>query len=239
MRTLFTSVIGLVLGVVISVSASEAPQGDLLELHSCQLYIGGCIASSEITQEGQYLLRVWNFSGGTHAGASLRGFQIALLEASDQNLAVGGTQPSDAVVYLPQSASRTEAAALLDWLTTANRQLSRTKLQVRTVPMSLSHAHNTITFSAGNFLQIETTPFTPCGLISCGESLWYAPRSTFDSYTVGVTSKAVVREPALALQWIDHGKNNIFEGHFGKGTPALATFTPPALVCVADHARHE
>src|SRR5258707_11864948 len=106
MKTLLISVIGLILGASISASASDTPQGDLLELHSCQLYIGGCIASSEITQEGQYELRVWNFSGGTHDGTSLRGLQVALLEASDQNLAVNGTRPSDAMVYLPQSASR-------------------------------------------------------------------------------------------------------------------------------------
>src|SRR5579862_2835477 len=116
MKTLFISFIGLVLGTCIPVSASDAPQGDLLELHSCQLYIGGCIASSEITQEGQYQLRVWNFSGGVHDGTSLRGLQVALLEASDQNLAVNGTRASDAMAYLPQSASQAEVAALLDWL---------------------------------------------------------------------------------------------------------------------------
>ncbi len=49
-----------------SLRAGENPHGDLLELHSCQLYIGGCIASSESPQDGKYLLRVWNFTGGYH-----------------------------------------------------------------------------------------------------------------------------------------------------------------------------
>src|SRR5258707_15548280 len=106
MKTLVASIAVAFLLTGASLRAGETPQGDLLELHSCQLYIGGCIASSEITQEGQYQLRVWNFSGGTHEGTLLRGLRIALLEASDQNLAVDGTRPSDAMVYLPQSASR-------------------------------------------------------------------------------------------------------------------------------------
>src|SRR5690349_14583926 len=147
MKTLFISVISVVLGAGISVSASNTPQGDLLELHSCQLYIGGCIASSEITQEGQYLLRVWNFSGGTYDGTSLRGLQVALLEVSDQNLAVSGTRSSDAMVYLPQSASQSEAAALIGWLKTGNPQLHRAKLQVRTSPMSFSRQRDGVTFS--------------------------------------------------------------------------------------------
>src|SRR5713226_2067810 len=89
----------------ISLRAGETLHGDLLELHSCQLYIGGCIASSESPQDGRYLLRVWNFTGGSHHGTSLRGLQVALLEVADENLAIDGTKPNAAMAYLPQSAA--------------------------------------------------------------------------------------------------------------------------------------
>lgn len=220
--------------------AADAPRGELLELHSCQLYIGGCIASAEATQEGQCLLRVWSFTGGSYGGTHLGGLPVALLEVADQNLAVNGSQPAESMIYLPQSATPAQAAALIDWLKSANPELARTKLRTRTAPMEFTHTRSTVSFSAGDFLQIETKPFAPCGLVSCGESLWYTPRSRLTSYTVGVTSQAVVREPALALRWIDHGKNNVFEGRFAEGTTAPATFAPPALVCaVAHHASHD
>jgi hypothetical protein len=223
-----------------SLQATDAPRGELLELHSCQLYIGGCIASAEATQDGRYLLRVWNFTGGSHQGAELRGLQVALLQVADQNLAVTGARPAESMVYLPQSATPAQLAAMIDWLKTINPELARRKVQTRTVPMEFACARSGDTFSAGDFLQVETRPFAPCGLISCGESLWYTPRSAMTSYTVAVTSKTVVREPALALQWIDHGKNNVFQGRFGEGTTSHATFAPPALVCaVADHPTHE
>ena len=223
-----------------SLQATDAPRGELLELHSCQLYIGGCIASAEATQDGQYLLRVWSFTGGSHQGTELRGLQVALLQAADQNLAVTGARPTESMVYLPQSATPTQSAAMVDWLETINPELARRKVQTRTVPMRFASARSGDSFSAGDFLQVETRPFTPCGLISCGESLWYTPRSAMTSYTVAVTSKTVVREPALALQWIDHGKNNVFQGRFGEGTTSQATFASPALVCaVADHPAHE
>src|SRR5437773_11040903 len=77
-----------------SLQAADAPRGDLLEIHSCQLYIGGCIASSEATQEGQYELRGWNFAGGSHQGVDLGRLQAALLEISDQNLATTGASPT-------------------------------------------------------------------------------------------------------------------------------------------------
>jgi hypothetical protein len=240
MRTWVVVVASLLFVLGVSLRAADRPQGELLELHSCQLYIGGCIASSEATQDGRYLLRVWNFSGGSYDGTPLRGLNVALLEAADQNLAVRGVQPTDSMIYLPQSADAIQSEALLRWLKATNPELSHLKPRTRAVPMRFNHTSRAISFSVGDFIQIETKPFEPCGLISCGESLWYTPRSTVTSYTVGVTSMAAVREPALALRWADHGKNNIFECRFGEGATASATFVPPAFVCAAaSHPSHE
>jgi hypothetical protein len=240
MKTVVAEIVVLFLVLSASLRAADAPRGELLELHSCQLYIGGCIASSETTQEGQYQLRVWTFAAGSVDGTDLGGLTVALLETADQNLALGGTLPTEAMLYLPQSATPAQAAALIEWIKADNPELSGMKWRLRTVPMTFAHGQNAVSFSAGNFLQVQTRPFAPCGLISCGESLWYTPRSTLTSYTVGVTSTATVCEPALWLRWIDHNKNNIFLGRFGDGAPARAAFTPPSMLCaVADHISHE
>ena len=224
----------------ISLRAEENLHGDLLELHSCQLYIGGCIASSESPQDGRYLLRVWNFAGGSRDGIPLRGLQVALLEVADENLAISEMKPNAAMAYLPQSATPAQTKALFNWLKSTNPELVRLKLPTRTVPMQFTSTRGMATFSAGDFLQMAVQPFQCCGLVSCGESLWYTPRTTTISYTVGVTSKSVVNEPTLALRWIDHGKNNVFEGRFGEGTTASSVFQPPAFACaVADHPAHE
>ena len=240
MKTLVASIAIVFFLAGASLRAAENLHGDLLELHSCQLYIGGCIASSESPQDGRYLLRVWNISDGSHGGIPLRGLQVALLEVADENLALGQTKPNAAMAYLPQSATPPQAAALLDWLKSSNPELARMKLPTHTVPMQFTSTHGMASFSAGDFLQMAVQPFQPCGLVSCGESLWYTPRSATTSYTVGVTSKSVVHEPALALRWIDHGKNNVFQGRFGEGTTGSAAFQPPAFVCaVANHPAHD
>ena len=240
MKTLAASIAVALVFTSSVLRAGETPRGDLLEMHSCQLYIGGCIASSESPQDGKYLLRVWNFTGGSYGGVQLSGQQVALLETSDDNLALYETKPNAAVAYLRQSASPAQTIALLDWLKSTNPQLTHLKLLTRTVPMQLTSGRGTASFSAGDSLQMEVRPFQCCGLVSCGESLWYTPRSATTSYTVGITSKSVVDEPALALRWIDHGKNNVFQGRFGEGQTTTATFEPPALVCaVANHSAHE
>ncbi|HVV71875.1 MAG TPA: hypothetical protein VHI52_10310, partial [Verrucomicrobiae bacterium] len=56
---------GLAIALGSTLHAATVPRGTLIELHSCELYAGGCIVSSESTLGGRYMLRAWNFSGGT------------------------------------------------------------------------------------------------------------------------------------------------------------------------------
>jgi hypothetical protein len=232
--------VALIAGVDQSLQAADTPRGDFLELHSCQLYIGGCIASSESTLEGRYLLRVWNFTGGTHNNVKLGGLQVALLEMGNQNLATKNTIPARSVIYLPATATRTQSAALVDWLRSQVPGQNPATLLTRSIPMDFHRSDGGVTFAAGDNAQIDVVPFETCGLISCGESLWYTPRSAVTTYTVGLTRKSVVREPLLSLKWIDHGKNNVFLGRFGEGTTTQAAFTSPMLACATtDHAAHE
>ena len=83
-----------------SLFAADAPHGSLLELHSCELYAGGCVVSSEATLGGRYLLRAWQFDGGSFGGSDLAGLEVALLQASSENLATANAEPGQAIVYL-------------------------------------------------------------------------------------------------------------------------------------------
>src|SRR5215217_3901056 len=58
---------------------AEQPRGTVLELHSCELYAGGCVVSSESTLGGRYMVRAWDFTGGEYAGTELKGLKVGLL----------------------------------------------------------------------------------------------------------------------------------------------------------------
>jgi hypothetical protein len=238
MKTRVALIVAALLVAGSALRAEERPRGDLFELHSCQLYIGGCIASSESTLEGKYMLRVWSITGGSHEGVLLKGLQVALLETSDQNLAFKGIAPSESVIYLPSTASPAQAVALIDWIKSSDPELSRGSIRTRVVPMTLNQSKSSVCFAAGSFLQFKATPFEPCGLTSCGESLWYTPRFAVSRYTVGVSDRLIVREPMLTLTWIDHGKSNVFEGNFGGSQTAQAVFEPITHVCAVPGRAH-
>src|SRR5438270_6285286 len=96
--------------------AETQPSGSVLELHSCELYAGGCIVSSEATLGGRYMVRAWNFSGGSFGGADFAGLNVAVLQSSAENLAEPRTTSSQAIVYLPENATAAQRDALMAWL---------------------------------------------------------------------------------------------------------------------------
>jgi hypothetical protein len=214
-----------------SALATEPPRGSLLELHSCELYAGGCIVSSEETLEGRYMLQAWNFTGGTFAGTDLTGLNVALLQASSENLASSKAKPGQAVAYLPQSATDAQREALLVWV--KSQQPGLTRIQTRTVPLKLGAKANSYFVSAGPYLSVATAPLESCDNGSCGEALWYSPRSANSVFSVAVNHSSTAREPLLKLEWKDGGKRSVFLAKFGEPGLARSVYVTTADLCGA------
>ncbi len=196
--------------------ASDQPRGQLLELHSCELYAGGCVVSSESPLLGRQMLRAWNFTDGAYAGADLAGLQVALLQSSGDNLAAPRSNPGQGVVYLPVTASAQQHAALLAWVKAQQPGLKL--VRTRTVDFHFTSDKSGCNFSAGKYLAVKTASLESCENGNCGESLWYTPRSANSIFTVAVNRGSQVTEPALELHWSDHGERSVFLAKFGEPT---------------------
>ncbi|HWW03579.1 MAG TPA: DUF1326 domain-containing protein [Candidatus Acidoferrum sp.] len=213
------------------VLATEQPRGTLLELHSCELYAGGCIVSSEATLGGRHMVRAWNFTGGKFNGADLAGLQLAVLQSSPENLAVPQADPGQAVVYLPQAATAVQREALLGWLKASQPDLKAARLQTRTVSIYFSATGAGCLFSAGKFLSVKTAARETCETGACGEALWYSPRSETSVFTVAVDQASQVTEPLLKLKWNDAGRRSVFLAKFGENTNAKDLYVSTADLC--------
>jgi hypothetical protein len=231
MKSIALLLSGLLCSLAGTAFAGGSPRGSLLELHSCELYAGGCIVSSESTLEGRYMLRVWSFTGGTFSGANLAGLQLAVLQASTDNLAAPGSATGSAVVYLPASATSSQRSALLDWLKSSQPDFRPGEVQSRIVPMQFESAQNGCSFSAGEFVSVKTVPRESCETGACGEALWYAPRAATSVFTVAVDRHSKVVDPFLKLAWSDAGKHSVFLGKFGEDMAARNLFVSFAELC--------
>jgi hypothetical protein len=211
--------------------ATDQPRGSLMEVHSCELYAGGCVVSSEATLGGRYMLRAWNFTGGNFAGTELAGLQVALLESSADNLACSKAASEHGVVYLPKSATDAQRKALLAWVKSSAPELKTAKLQSRVVALRLEKSENGYQFSAGDMISVNASTSAACGMGSCGEELWYTPRSTTTVFTVVANRSSHVVEPWLKLKWDDAGKRSVFLAKFGESASAKEIYVTAADFC--------
>jgi hypothetical protein len=136
--------------------AVDQPRGSVLELHSCELYAGGCVVSSEATLGGRYMLQAWNFTGGSIDGTSVAGLQLAALHSGSQNLAEQKSAAGEVVVYLPEKATKAQRAALVSWLKNTQAGFKSPRFQTRLAPMQFSRDEAGYSFTAGKFLNVKT-----------------------------------------------------------------------------------
>lgn len=225
---LFSAILGLAASAAF---AADAPHGSLMELHSCEVYAGPCVVSSESPQEGRYMARAWDFTGGNFNGTDFSGLKIAVLQASPDNLADANSKSGEAVVYLPQNATQIQRDALLAWLKSSQADFRPVKLQTRVVPLQFTKSEKGYVFTAGKFLQVKTAPLTQCEMGNCGEMLWYQPRAQTSVFTVVVNNGSQVSEPMLKLRWDATGDRDIFLARFGQTVPARDLYVSLSDLC--------
>jgi len=231
MRTLSLLFAGILGFTVHTALAADAPHGSLMELHSCEVYAGPCVISAESPQEGRYMARAWDFTGGNFNGTDFSGLQLAVLQSSSDNLADANSKSGEAVVYLPKSATQTQRDALLAWLKSSQTDFHPTKLETRIVPLQFTKSQKGYVFTAGKFLQVKTAPLSQCGMGNCGETLWYQPRAQASVFTVVLNSRSKVSEPLLKLRWEATGNRDIFLARFGQTVPAKDLYVSLSELC--------
>src|SRR5258708_15089642 len=204
-KRLTSFIIGLSWLAAANGHAAGQPQGNLIELHSCEVYAGGCTVSSEATLGGRFLLQVWDVTSGSWQGVDLSGLRVAVLETANENLAAARAQADQTVVYLPEAAGAGQRTALLAWLKSRDAQLAASSIQTRVVPVSLGSSTKGVTFSAGKFVNFLAASLGDCESRVCGEDLWYEPSTPTSRFTVALNTGSQVTEPLLKLKWNDNG----------------------------------
>lgn len=216
---------------VLTASGSNAPRGNLIEVHSCEVYAGGCVVSSEAPQGGRYMVQVWDISSGAWEGVDLSGLQVAVLQVSQRNLAMASASTQEAVVYLPERASSDQRSELLAWLKSREPRLEGVDVRTRAVALSLQRHPDQAIFRAGEQIALRVGSVGECKNRLCGEDLWYAPRGETTVFTVGANLGSQVDEPFLRLKWGDHGKRSVFLGRFGEAGDAKSAFVQSSDWC--------
>src|ERR1041385_6388086 len=231
MKKLLFAFVGLVFVTARTLAGADQPRGNLVELHSCELYAGGCVVSSEATLGGRYMFRAWDFTGGAFAGTDFAGLNVAVLQTSSENLAAEKTKAERNVIYLPQSASRAQRDALVVWLKTQIPELKASNVSTRVTLIKISGNGTCYSVSIGDSIAVRTAGLESCETGACGEALWYEPRSGSTLFTVALNRSSRVAEPLLKLKWDDAGKRSVFICKFGDTASTKKEFVTSSDWC--------
>jgi hypothetical protein len=188
------------------------PSGEFVELHSCDLYTGGCTASSESTLLGRQLFRVWSINQGTWDDQDLTGLKIALLEVGSENLAEKGAAAEKAKIFVPKGLVPAQKRALLSWVATQGIAPSSTSVVEADITYQRSGAEAEV--AVGN-ISLSTMPIGKCSSGACGQALWYEPQINHSSFEVVASRVSKIYDSDLNFLWTDHDRPNVFLSHFG------------------------
>jgi len=212
---------------VLALQASFAaePVGEFIELHSCDLYTGGCTASSESTLLGRQMFRVWWIKEGTWNNQNLAGLNVALLELGSVNLAEKGALGDRAELFVPKGLAPVQKDALLSWVN--SQTITPASTQVRDAEITYQRSGPAANITVGDSVALSTMPIARCGSGACGQALWYEPQVKYSSYQVLASRVSKVEDAALNFLWIDHNRPNVFLASFGP----QGTVSPADSVC--------
>jgi hypothetical protein len=189
------------------------PCGEFLELHSCDLYTGGCTASSESTLLGRQLFRVWSIRQGIWNNQNLADLKVALLELGSVNLAEKGALGEKAEIIVPNGLEPARKEALLAWVTSQGIM----PVSTRVVEAAISYHRSgcAADVQVGDFISLSTTAIGKCSSGACGQALWYEPGAKHGSVEVVASLASKIRDSSLGFLWTDHDRPNVFLASFG------------------------
>lgn len=200
--------------LILPFSLHAQTSGEVLELHSLELYTGGCTASAEAASGGKNLLRVWKIGEGRETGVDLSGLDVAVLQISDTNQIHSEIAPVQLVIYLPEKASPAQREALCQWVLKQDATFSKASFATRVLPIDYQRSGARVALKIGEDIRLETAELGKCETGACGQQLWYEPRSRVTRFEVLFNQHSAIREKDLNLVWNDHGKPTVFLGQF-------------------------
>jgi hypothetical protein len=196
---------------VSQLSSAAEPSGEFLELHSCDLFTGGCTASAESTLLGRQVFRVWSIESGEWNGQNLAHLKVAVLKTGLENLAEKGALAGKATIFVPKGLAQPKREALVSWAFDQDRLPPATP--VIEAEISYQRVGQKAAVTVDDAISLTTMAIGRCSSGACGQALWYEPQVNHSAFEVVASRTSRIQDATLF--WADHDRPNVFLASFG------------------------
>jgi hypothetical protein len=201
---------------------APAISGDYLEVRSCDIYTGACIANSEMGLTGKEGMLVWRVKHGAWKGAALDGLSVLAVVQTDDTLGDVSLNPGAgrAVLIVDSRASCSQQEALADFARAQAGKLIKdvaaVKIAAVEVKMGQCKSGACATVKAGDLVEISTRCLGGNDHLCGNEENYYPPLTKVDGAFSAYTELAAFRGRDLNATWQLAGRRSAYLGTFAQ-----------------------
>lgn len=190
--------------------------GVYVEARSAQVFIGGCIKSSEAQTMGREAVLAWQIEAGQIGGVTVGGLAVVAAIAGDENLALRPEAPRRTVLYVDARAGQEERETLGRFFTARHAGLFGTVVAVRPAAIEFAATAEGYRVEVNQRVQLEARrlPAEHTDIVGCGQAEWYQPFVALESAAVATALAHAFNGSELGARWSDPGKQSAYFGRF-------------------------
>lgn len=217
--------------VTFAVASAPAPakapppaalSGHYLEVRSCDVFTGACVANSEMGLSGKEGMLVWSALRGAWRGVSLDGLSVLAVVRTEATLGDVRHEPraGRAVLIVDERASGDQRQALTEFVRDAAGPLVQDVLAIRPARMEISlgqcSSGSCARVKAGDLVEISTRCLGGKDHLCGNEENFYPPLTRVHAAFSAYTELAAYRGRDLDATWELAGRRSAYLGTFAR-----------------------
>lgn len=201
---------------------APAISGDYLEVRSCDVYTGACVANSETGLSGKEGMLVWRVKQGAWKGTSLDGLSVVAVVRTEGTLGDVSLDPGAgrAVLIVDSRASCYQQEALADFARAQAGKLIKDVTAVKTAAMDVKMGEcksgSCARVKAGELVEISTRCLDGNDHLCGNEENYYPPLTKVDGASSAYTELAAFRGRDLNATWEMAGRRSAYLATFAR-----------------------
>lgn len=194
--------------------------GKYLEVRSCDVYTGACIANSEMNLGGREGMLVWSVQQGEWNGTPLAGLSVVAVVATRDTLRDVRYQDfaGKAVLIVDEQATSEQREALAQFARARAGRLIKEVVAVKAAPINVRMGQcssgSCATVKAGNLVEISTRCLGGKDHLCGNEENYYPPLTDVNNAFTAYTELATFKGGGLDTTWELTGKRSAYLATF-------------------------
>ena len=221
MKTFSLLLTSVLLLVSAETSFAETITGEYLEARTCDVYTGPCFANAEMALAGKEAVLAWKIEKGTWKDVTIDGLGVALVVKAEGTLGSDGVFPmkpgkTAAVIIVDEDASIEQRDALVAFVKSNAKDLTKNVLKVVSAPIKLENDHleGKGVFSAGKLASIETRKMKKNDCVCTNELIYYQPLTKVENFSPAYTLSQSYQGDSLNNKWTNNNTRSAFLATF-------------------------